>query len=486
MERKKYFIDIAHMHPICPLSLSHARIFVLADVWARWKRKQGFSVRFPICMHYSGSTVFKIVSAVSKFLKNQKLSDSEQKTLDLIFNFYKIPKENLCELNKPINLLDYFSDVILKDLKNIQISCDYAEYFNTDNQLYQEFVRAVFDIYREKGFITRNNNNSRSLNYSSPLFRALAVDRLNKTTFSPPTARIMVTDSLKNLDNEWSFERNNSIGTYMDGYFIDPMFDSEFLSIFNAIYPYLKNLSINRSNARDIFKEFLYKIDNPDKKVSFIANELYSKSLEILPVDIFFVERHLQNWVAKRIYTEAILLPQKFSTKEYFFLGSITVNRKIDSASRGIGITLSQLIREAGAINSRMFLLYTFDTHWRDTEWNPSFIEEIHGKIYWEKIYRFVKFFKLLKIRSTEKNFNQIFSLIEKAKREIEHNLSRGSTKKVIKILIEDLPRSIYALTERQEKTDRSQEKTKEQILHFFLHYIEIICPPLLEKLSEK
>jgi methionyl-tRNA synthetase len=42
--KEKIFFDIAHMHPVCPLSLSHARIFVLADVWARWKRKQGFSV----------------------------------------------------------------------------------------------------------------------------------------------------------------------------------------------------------------------------------------------------------------------------------------------------------------------------------------------------------------------------------------------------------------------------------------------------------
>jgi len=87
MEKKKYFIDIAHMHPVCPLSLSHAKIFVLADIWARWKRSKGLPVRFPICMHYSGSTVFKITNAVSNFLQKQKLSDTDQKILDLIFNF---------------------------------------------------------------------------------------------------------------------------------------------------------------------------------------------------------------------------------------------------------------------------------------------------------------------------------------------------------------------------------------------------------------
>ncbi|GIW65570.1 MAG: hypothetical protein KatS3mg094_089 [Candidatus Parcubacteria bacterium] len=182
MEDKKYFIDIAHMHPVCPLSLSHARIFVLADVWARWKRKQGFSVRFPICMHYSGSTVFKIANAVSNFLQKRKLNDTDQRTLDLIFNFYKIPKSHLYKFTEPISVLNYFSDVILKDLKSIQISCDYDNYFNTNNKLYQEFVRSVFDIYKEKRFIVKHNG-EKSLNYPNPLFKDPAVKQLNEKNF---------------------------------------------------------------------------------------------------------------------------------------------------------------------------------------------------------------------------------------------------------------------------------------------------------------
>lgn len=210
MEKKEYFLDIAHMHPVCPLSLSHARIFVLVDAWARWKRKQGHSVRFPICMHYSGSTVFKITDAVSKFLQKQKLNDENRKVLDLVFNFYKIPREDLDKFTEPTSVLDYFSDVILKDLRKIQIRCDYNDYFNTTSQWYQEFVRAVFDIYAEKGFITTHNNN-RSLNYPDSLFRGPAIKRLNEIEFSPSTAKAMVAESLEKLDNEWSFERNDSI-----------------------------------------------------------------------------------------------------------------------------------------------------------------------------------------------------------------------------------------------------------------------------------
>jgi len=370
MEKKKYFLDIAHMHPVCPLSLSHARIFVLADVWARWKRKQEFSVRFPICMHYSGSTVFKITSAVSNFLQKRNLNDSDQKTLDLIFNFYKIPKEHLYEFTEPINVLDYFSDVILKDLRSIQVSCDYNDYFNTTSQWYQEFVLSVFDIYAEKRFITTHNNN-KSLNYPDSLFRDPAVKRLNETEFSPSTAKAMVTESLRKLDDEWSFERSDSIGTRIDEYVVDPMFDAEFLGIFNAIYPYLKDLSISQLNARDIFKEFLHKTENSNKKVSSVANELYSHLQEILPVDIFFVERHLQNWIAKRIYTETILLPPNISTHKYFFLGSITNSGQVDSASRGYGMTLSHLLEIVSPINARLSFLYTSDSLWRNHEWEP-------------------------------------------------------------------------------------------------------------------
>lgn len=304
MEKKKYFLDIAHMHPVCPLSLSHARIFVLADVWARWKRKQGYSVRFPICMHYSGSTVFKITGVVSKFLQKQKLNDAEDKILRLVFDFYKIPKEQLHIFTDPIGILDYFSDTILKDLKDIQVSCDdYDDYFNTNSQLYQEFVRVIFDVYAEKDFIAAHG---RSLNYSNSTFRNLAIQRLNKMDFSPDTTKTMVAESLEKLDEKWSFERIHSIGTEINGRVIDPQFDSEFLSVFNAIYPCLKNMKMGKINSRDISKTLLYKISNSDNNFSSLVEELYLKTVNYLPIDLFFVEKHLQNWAVKKKRSRAV------------------------------------------------------------------------------------------------------------------------------------------------------------------------------------
>jgi len=474
MEKKKYFLDIAHMHPICPLSLSHARIFVLADVWARWKRKQGFSVRFPVCMHYSGSTVFKITSAISNFLQKRKLNDTDQKTLDLIFNFYKIPKEHLHQFNEPISVLDYFSDVILKDLRSIQVSCDYNDYFNTTSRWYQEFVRSVFDIYTEKSFITKRNRN-KSLNYPNPLFKDSAVKRLNKTAFSPPTAKTMVAESLEKLDDEWSFERNDSIGTRIGEYIVDPMFDAEFLSIFNAIYPYLKNLSINQSNARDIFKEFLHKIENQNEKVSAIANELYSNSQKFLPVDIFFVERHLQNWIAKRIYTEVILLPPNLSTHQYFFLGSITKDGQVDSASRGHGITLPQLIDMEGSENARLALLLSLGTPHKDYEWAST-----TGHIK-RKLIKFNKFVDDLKRYSIDEKYHyNIINTLKSKGGEIENLIEHGNTRKTLLIIFDELPKIIQPML-----IGSSRGNGNKEILNFLGEYFDILCPSLSSKIYE-
>lgn len=472
MEKEKYFLDIAHVHPVCPLSLSHARIFVLADVWARWKRKQGYSVRFPICMHYSGSTVFKITNVVSKFLQKQRLNDAENKVLKLVFDFYKIPTKQLYKLTDPIDVLDYFGDVILKDLKDIQVSCDYDDYFNTNSQLYREFVRSIFDIYAEKRFIVAHN---KSLNYSNSAFRNPAIQRLNKTDFSPDTAKTMVAESLEKLDEKWSFARNDSIGTSMNGCVIDPMFDAEFLSIFNAIFPYLKDLLVNESNARALFTELIHKIEDPDQKISSVANKLYRLAKEVLPVDIFFIERHLQNWVAKRIYTETILSPSIPLTRQYFFLGSITKDGQVDSASRGYGMTLSQLINAVGPETARVALLLSFGTPHRDYEWDST-PEHAKGKL--KKINDFLRH---LRTHGVGGNIQGIASILQPKRKEVENFIERGNIRKVLLTLLEELPEMIKPMLVNSEPDDESKE-----LLSFFNEYFGVLCPSLSSEIYEK
>ncbi|MDE1919093.1 MAG: hypothetical protein KGH56_00120 [Patescibacteria group bacterium] len=423
-------------------------------------------------MHYSGSTVFKLTSAISRFKQEQLLTSADKQTLELLLKFYNVPKQELEGLSEPISVLDYFSEVILNDLKNIQISCDYDEYFNTMDIYYQEFVRAVFDIYEDEGFITTHNH-KKSLNYPLYSFKESAAKRLNETRFTPRSAKTMVAESLKRLDTEWSFERTHSIGTRINEQTIDPMFDAEFLSIFNTIYPYLKKQNTNKSRLKTLLREFLYKMNNPNNDVSPAAGELYLKALEILPADIFFVERHLQNWVAKRTYAEVILLPSHLSTREYFFLGSITKNGRIDSASKGYGMTLSQLAKEAGSENTRLALLLSFGVSHRDYEWDST-VEHVRRMML--QFNDFVNYLKKYKIKERP---NRISDLLKSRNKEMEELIQRGNIRKILLIIFVELPRTIRSML----GTVPAMEKENYEVLDFFSGWFEILCPSLKEKL---
>lgn len=475
----EYFLDLAHMHPICPLSLSHARMFLLADVWARWQRQKGKSVRFPICMHYSGRTVYQI-SEVAKLWGSDKENEinEERFTPGLFIDFYQVSKSDYKEFSSPIFILDYFSSRILGDLKVLQVSCDYDEYFNTQDERYHEFVRFVINLYTEKKIIIPSTSHpGKALDYSGR-WKKDALRSLNETKFSPESSLRMVRDSMLKLDNDWSYERELSIGTQIEGSVVDPMFDSELLSMFNAIFPVIKG--VDPKLVAETYRELFGNISRPFRDDSLAR--IIPDHLSLVPVDTFFLESHLQNWAAKKIFSETLLLNPSLMTKEYFFIGSIVINGKNVSPSRRRGETLSQLIQSAGPIVARLALLYTFGNPVSDHEWPPWLVTSMR-----QKSYRFVKFFRLLQKRSVTNNYHQISMLLEERGGEINSLIETKQMKKVIGILFDKIPCEVYQLTERSQGEEEKQpdRQSRVSINNFFLGYLNVICPPIIELLNE-
>ena len=59
----KSLVSTAYIYPVCPLSFNHARMFVIADVFARFDKLKGYEVYFPIATHYSGNTAHKVADS---------------------------------------------------------------------------------------------------------------------------------------------------------------------------------------------------------------------------------------------------------------------------------------------------------------------------------------------------------------------------------------------------------------------------------------
>lgn len=484
--QRKYFIDLAHMHPVCPLSLSHARVFVLADVWARWQRIKGKKVKFPILMHYSGSTAFRISSAVKKYLKRVLLTDGEEKIISLLESFYKVPEESIHEFAKPRRILDYFSEQIISDLKVIDISCDYEHYFNTKNPLYEDFVRSIFLMYEKKSFLKRINGDE-TLDYENTRWRTKTLSQTNKTNFIKDKNKKDILNSVEDLDNNWRFERDakSYIGAEYKSKLIDSMFDCEFLSMFSVLCPILNIESLGNSMS-DVFTILLKKLFNSRFHSRKISNNILERLVEQLnnwlPVDIFFVEDHLKPWIAKKIYSETVLLPEKLRTKSYFVLGSVTLNKKPMSASKGHGMLLPDLINKYGAIGARLSLLACGGHPSKYVEWEKGLPIRMKKSVH--NLINFLKIVSAQKARAKESEIDRrIVSFIKNCRENNDAMFNKYNFKELLINFIDIFPKKISALVINSPKI--ISEKTKKEIFEYSIDRLSIFCPSVISEVEK-
>ncbi|NJL43850.1 MAG: class I tRNA ligase family protein [Nitrosarchaeum sp.] len=62
--KKKFFITIPYPYISGSLHIGHARVVTEADVYARYKRMQGYNVLYPLAFHISGTPILGISTAI--------------------------------------------------------------------------------------------------------------------------------------------------------------------------------------------------------------------------------------------------------------------------------------------------------------------------------------------------------------------------------------------------------------------------------------
>lgn len=271
------------MHPISPLSLSHARQFIIADTYARYLKILGYKVTKPVIFHYSGRTAERIIESIKTYFANGKKAEKGSKVW-VLKNVYKIPDSILEIMDNPIKLLDYFSTEQLQNLRKLGIFIDSDYTYNTKLVEYEDFVRQIYNTYRSLGLLCKNLERC-AICYNNPAWSSKAIAQLNETLFIGPNIKPLILAALKflaDIKDGWLFEREGGTGVCINCKIIEPMSDSELISMFDSIKNNLK-----------------------------------------LPLDIFFMEEHLKIWIAKKIYSEVAILPPEKRTKTYFITGMI-------------------------------------------------------------------------------------------------------------------------------------------------------------------
>ena len=260
---KKFLVSCAYIYPLCPLSMNHAKMFVIADIIARNERRKGRNVFFPVASHYSGNSAQTISkSFINFFSKNNTVdNDEERKLFNLYKNIYNTPIPILKTFIRPLNILGFYNQEILWELKSLNISCDYEHFYATSHKDFSAFVNEIISIYEVSGLLVSNNKGEPALDYNNDYWKKRTIDLINQVEFLQPFHRNNVISATKDVRNDWSLLRKNGFGVNYKKWIVDPMFDSEIFTIFD-LYIKFKDKHLSPNNTKSFFKNLFKSLKN--------------------------------------------------------------------------------------------------------------------------------------------------------------------------------------------------------------------------------
>ena len=141
---KKIFVTVAYPYPSGAMHIGHGRTYTVPDVYARFKRMQGYNVLFPMAWHVTGAPVVGIAKRIKRH---------DQWTMDIYKNIHKVPEQELEKFTDPIYIVEYFSSEYHDVMTRMGYSIDWRREFKTLDPHYQKFIEWQFRKLKEKGLV---------------------------------------------------------------------------------------------------------------------------------------------------------------------------------------------------------------------------------------------------------------------------------------------------------------------------------------------
>ncbi len=147
--KKKIFVTVAYPYPSGAMHIGHGRTYTVPDVYARFKRMQGFNVLFPMAWHVTGAPVVGIAKRIKRH---------DPWTMDIYKNIHKVPEEELEKFTDPNYIVEYFSSEYHDVMTSMGYSIDWRREFKTLDPHYQKFIEWQFRKLKEKGLVHKGEH----------------------------------------------------------------------------------------------------------------------------------------------------------------------------------------------------------------------------------------------------------------------------------------------------------------------------------------
>ncbi|HOQ18730.1 MAG TPA: leucine--tRNA ligase [Methanothermobacter thermautotrophicus] len=145
-DREKIFLTVAYPYPSGAMHIGHGRTYTVPDVYARFKRMQGYNVLFPMAWHVTGAPVIGIARRIQR---------KDPWTLKIYREVHRVPEDELERFSDPEYIVEYFSREYRSVMEYMGYSIDWRREFKTTDPTYSRFIQWQIRKLRDLGLVRK-------------------------------------------------------------------------------------------------------------------------------------------------------------------------------------------------------------------------------------------------------------------------------------------------------------------------------------------
>ncbi|MGO8807652.1 MAG: leucine--tRNA ligase, partial [Candidatus Bathyarchaeia archaeon] len=148
-KRKKIMVTFPFPYMNGPLHVGHTFTASRVDVYARFKRMQGYNVLWPWGWHWTGQPLLGA---------SQRVARGDEAFVKVLREVDGVPESELKKFVDPLYMAQYYTDEGRKAAKGIGFSVDWRREFTTVMPTFQKFIEWQYKNLREKGYVTQGTH----------------------------------------------------------------------------------------------------------------------------------------------------------------------------------------------------------------------------------------------------------------------------------------------------------------------------------------
>jgi len=132
-----------------PLHVGHTFTASRVDVYARFKRMQGYNVLWPWSWHWTGQPLLGA---------SQRVAKGDKEYIRVLREVDGVPEDELKKFVDPLYMAQYYTNEGRIAAKRIGFSIDWRREFTTIMPTYQKFIEWQYMHLKKEGYVTRGTH----------------------------------------------------------------------------------------------------------------------------------------------------------------------------------------------------------------------------------------------------------------------------------------------------------------------------------------